>query len=75
MNLAHKVFLLSLAGALVALAQEVRDPEKWGPYPVGVTSMQLDDASRPDAELNGPRPLRTEIWYPAVDAARAMPKN
>jgi dienelactone hydrolase len=37
--------------------------------------MQLDDASRPDAELNGPRPLRTEIWYPAVDAARAMPKN
>jgi predicted dienelactone hydrolase len=36
--------------------------------------MQFDDASRPDAEL-GPRPLRTEIWYPAVDAARNMPKN
>ena len=45
-----------------------------GPYPVGVTSLQVDDASRPDAEL-GPRPLRTEIWYPAVDAARGMPKN
>ncbi|MBZ5609537.1 MAG: hypothetical protein LAP38_14845 [Acidobacteriia bacterium] len=75
MTAAQKILILSLAGALVALAQEVRNPEQWGPYPVGVTSLQLDDASRPDAELNGPRPLRTEIWYPAVDAARGMPKN
>jgi dienelactone hydrolase len=63
-----------LAAILPALAQEVRNPEQMGPYPVGVTSLQFDDASRPDAEL-GPRPLRTEIWYPAVDAARGMPKN
>ena len=64
-------FLCALPGA----AQQVRDPEQWGPYPVGVTSLQLDDASRPDAELGGFRPLRTEIWYPAVDAARSLPKN
>ena len=75
MKAAHKILICSLAGALAALAQETRNPEQWGPFPVGVTSLQLDDASRPDAELNGPRPLRTEIWYPAVDAARAMPKN
>src|ERR1700677_3762337 len=59
---------------LPALAQEVRNPEQIGPYPVGVTSIQFDDASRPDAEL-GARPLRTEIWYPAIDASRGMPKN
>ncbi len=63
-----------LAAILPAVAQDVRNPEQMGPYPVGVTSIQVDDASRPDAEL-GPRPLRTEIWYPAVDAARGMPKN
>jgi dienelactone hydrolase len=70
----YRLFAIASVGALLAFAQEVRNPEQMGPYPVGVTSMQLDDASRPDAEL-GPRPLRTEIWYPAIDAARAMPKN
>jgi predicted dienelactone hydrolase len=60
--------------AFPAAAQQLRNPEQAGPYPVGVTSMQFDDKARPDAEL-GPRPLRTEIWYPAVDAARNMPKN
>lgn len=73
---AHKVLAVSfltctLAGALLA---QVRNPEQPGPYPVGVTSIQVDDPSRPDPEL-GPRPLRTEIWYPSVDATRDMPKN
>jgi dienelactone hydrolase len=63
-----------IAAILPVMAQELRNPEQMGPYPVGVTSLQFDDASRPDAEL-GARPLRTEIWYPAVDAARGMPKN
>ncbi len=66
-----------IAIALLAaslFAQQVRNPEQMGPYPVGVTTMQLDDASRPDGDL-GPRPLRTEIWYPAIDAAKSMPKN
>ena len=57
-----------------ALPGQVRNPEQPGPYPVGVTSIQVDDPSRPDAEL-GARPLRTEIWYPSVDATRDMPKN
>jgi dienelactone hydrolase len=74
MTAACRIFLFAIAGGLLLSAQEVRSPEQWGPYPVGVTSLQLDDASRPDAEL-GARPLRTEIWYPAVDAARSMPKN
>jgi dienelactone hydrolase len=65
--------IVSLASS-TAWSQTVRNPEQPGPYPVGVTSMQLDDPSRPDSEL-GPRPLRTEIWYPAIDAARGMPKN
>ena len=42
MTAAQKILILSLAGALVALAQEVRNPEQWGPYPVGVTSLQFD---------------------------------
>lgn len=70
-----KQLVLFLAAVLSATAQQVLNPEQWGPYPVGVTSLQLDDASRPDAELGGPRPLRTEIWYPAAEAARSMPKN
>ena len=67
---------LLAAGLMIspAFSQNLQNPEHMGPYPVGVTSMQLDDPSRPDAEL-GPRPLRTEIWYPAIDAARGMPKN
>ncbi|MGH9558139.1 MAG: alpha/beta hydrolase family protein [Bryobacteraceae bacterium] len=65
---------IALLSAALLLAQEVRNPEQPGPYPVGVTSMQLDDASRTDPEL-GSRPLRTEVWYPAADAARSMPKN
>jgi dienelactone hydrolase len=69
------ILTLALIAALTALAQEVRNPEQWGPFPVGVTSLQLDDQSRTDPELGVPRPLRTEIWYPAVDAARSMPKN
>src|SRR5258706_10032545 len=68
-----------LAGVVVvcagfAAAQGLAYPEEQGPFPVGVTSIQLDDASRPDPEL-GPRPLRTEIWYPTLDAARNLPRN
>ena len=66
---------VTVAGALPAAAQEIRNPEQLGPYPVGVTSLQLDDQSRIDSEMGVPRPLRTEIWYPAVEAARPMPKN
>lgn len=45
-----------------------------GPFPVGVTTMQLDDLTRQDPE-SGPRSLQTEIWYPAGDEARDLPRN
>jgi hypothetical protein len=71
---APAILLAAGLAILPAVAQELRNPEQMGPYPVGVTSIQFDDASRPDPDL-GPRPLRTEIWYPAIDASRGMPKN
>jgi len=45
-----------------------------GPYPVGVTTLQLDDHSRQDAD-GGPRSLQTEIWYPAGEEAHDLPRN
>eukprot|EP00928_Gymnodinium_smaydae_P045109 TRINITY_DN30114_c0_g1_i1.p1 TRINITY_DN30114_c0_g1~~TRINITY_DN30114_c0_g1_i1.p1 ORF type:complete len:488 (-),score=73.03 TRINITY_DN30114_c0_g1_i1:240-1703(-) len=45
-----------------------------GPYPVGVTTMQLDDRGRLDVD-GGPRRLQTEIWYPAGDESRSLPVN
>ena len=47
------VFLLLAPVAL--LAQNALDPEQLGPYPVGVTTIQLDDHSRVDPETGGPR--------------------
>lgn len=51
------------------------DPEKPGPYPVGVTTMTFVDHSRTDPAIQGPRTLLTEIWYPATEETRALPKN
>ena len=51
------------------------DPEKPGPYPVGVTTMMFVDHSRTDSTTNGPRSLLTDIWYPATDEAKGMPNN
>lgn len=42
-------------------------------YPVGVTTLQIDDPSR--SEEGQPRGLQTEIWYPAMDEARDLPKS
>lgn len=53
----------------------VPDPEKPGPYPVGVTTMTFVDHSRTDPATQGPRTLLTEIWYPATEDARVLPKN
>ncbi len=46
-----------------------------GPLPVGVITTVLIDRSRTDALTQEPRTLVTEIWYPATDAARSLPKN
>jgi dienelactone hydrolase len=37
--------------------------------------MLLVDHSRTDATTNGPRSLVTEVWYPATDDSRDLPKN
>jgi len=43
-------------------------------FPAGVTTVTLYDADRP--EVGGePRPLRTEIWYPAAASARQAPRD
>lgn len=42
------------------------DPAESGPYPVGVTRIELHDAERD-------RTLLTEIWYPAAESARGQP--
>ncbi len=46
-----------------------------GPHAVGVTTVTLVDHGREDPHIGGPRTLLTEIWYPATDAARALPAN
>src|SRR5262245_32342212 len=42
-----------------------------GPYRVGVRTLQLVDPARLDARGTGPRPVPTEVYYPATDAAIA----
>jgi predicted dienelactone hydrolase len=48
------------------------DPSAMGPYPVGVTTIELLDQARPNA-MGQPRRLVTEVWYPAVEEARGQP--
>jgi dienelactone hydrolase len=49
------------------------DPMAPGPFPVGVRTYDLYDDSRPNAATGKGRWLRTEVWYPAVQAARDLP--
>ncbi len=42
---------------------------------VGVTTTTLVDHSRTDALTKKPRTLVTEIWYPATDDSKSLPKN
>jgi len=51
------------------------DPMSAGPFPVGVTTTVFVDKSRTDNFTKQPRTLVTEIWYPATDEARRLPKN
>lgn len=46
-----------------------------GPFPVGVTTAVFIDTGRTDNYTKQPRTLVTEIWYPATDEARRLPKN
>jgi dienelactone hydrolase len=75
-NLSSCLFgVISLTIAASSQAQNSLVPEQFGPYPVGVTSLQLDDHSRVDPETGGPRQLLTEIWYPAIDSASDLAPN
>ncbi len=71
--------LTLLAGLLLATsahAEEVLpDPNELGPYPVGVTTLTVVDHSRIDPATKGPRTLLTEIWYPASEESRELPRN
>lgn len=49
------------------------DPSTFGPYPVGVRTETFIDPLRVDEATGEPRKLVTEIWYPAVEAAREGP--
>lgn len=49
------------------------DPALHGPYAVGVRTVDLRDATRPNAETGEPRRLLTEVWYPAAEEARDQP--
>ena len=51
------------------------DPLKEGTFPVGVTTTVFVDSSRTDSFTKRARTLVTEIWYPADDGARTMPKS
>jgi predicted dienelactone hydrolase len=48
------------------------DPSRPGPFPVGVRTVTFEDPRRPKDD-GTPRLLVTEIWYPAVEAARSQP--
>jgi predicted dienelactone hydrolase len=56
-------------------AAKALDPLQPGPLPVGVTTTVFVDNSRTDAATKEARTLVTEIWYPAADDARNLPKN
>jgi len=45
------------------------DPAEWGPFPVGVTTMELDLVNHEGK----PRSIRVEIWYPTTDEFNGGP--
>lgn len=77
LKLLSTISTLVLLLGVTAHAQDAvpPDPEKPGPFPVGVTTMLLVDHGRTDPLTSGPRSLMTEIWYPATDDSRDLPKN
>lgn len=70
----HLVLLALSLFCLTATAKPL-DPLKPGPHPVGVTTTVFVDHTRTDTFTKEPRTLVTEIWYPATDDARNLPKN
>ncbi|MBI4600501.1 MAG: alpha/beta fold hydrolase [Planctomycetes bacterium] len=72
---ARAALLLALAapcaaGPCAAAPSALASP---GPYPVGVRTIVLTDASRDDPHAGGKRTLVTDVWYPAAEEARGKP--
>ncbi len=64
------------------LAQRVYPPFNlgptavFGPSPVGVRTLDLIDASRPNPVGPGPRPLTTDVYYPSTpEAVAGVPRD
>ncbi len=68
--------LLILLFVTAADAGEVRSKAgghpyaELGPYPIGVKTLVIVDASRDDPYTESKRTLVVDVWYPAVDSAR-----
>ncbi|MGM0576945.1 MAG: alpha/beta hydrolase family protein [Myxococcota bacterium] len=45
------------------------DPSTWGPFPVGVTTFEVETTD----DAGEPRTLVVEVWYPATEDARGGP--
>ena len=69
------VFALAAAPQSKSAATKVADPLQMGSLPVGVTTTVFIDPSRTDPATKDVRTLVTEIWYPATDDAKSLPKN
>ena len=65
--------LLALSAATPAAAG--KDYSAPGSFPVGVRTLVLVDQGRQDSYSGGARTLVTEVWYPAVETARAGKKT
>lgn len=70
MKLYRWILVLACATGFSRTVAADGNPESAGPYPVGVTTIQMQDDSRMDLVLNAPRPLLVEVWYPAAESAR-----
>jgi predicted dienelactone hydrolase len=48
----------------------------FGPFPIGVRTLELSDPSRLDARGTGPRPVTVEVYYPSMPAAvQGVPRD
>jgi predicted dienelactone hydrolase len=62
-------------GKLGAGPDEAVDPSVAGPFAVGVTTFAVEDPTRLNPLTGAPRRLLLEVWYPAVDASLALPRE
>jgi predicted dienelactone hydrolase len=48
----------------------------FGPFAIGVRTLELADESRPNTTDTGPRPVLTEVYYPSTpDAVAGIPRD